>query len=864
MKNKVLLNKIFIFISIAVFIVLLTLIVLGNISRKGYLSEFQLNKRLSSQGNYSYNFRIKYYSKIFRNSDIYGVYTDTNKITQDNNFIKEIKFDEKGSPFGVLTSNKELQYDDKVNNIDYKLKIKVPILALFIILFIYLFIKIIIIKIKNISKLLLKFLNKIKFIFTKHKKQIIILYFALFILFILFIIISSNIKYTSKLTDLELIAESKAGYVYRAKVENYKESKLFSINNDSININNTNDIKYYGYSLEITNKPLGSWYGNTDIYYTDNNTFIISNYYTNNNGYYYNIEVPTYIDDIYKITLLAKNISENDIYMWHLNAKNNFEFILNKQISNNYILLTDVRKVKNKNSDPNTIYFNLIAPPGTTEIESILIESLNTNLHSDSGYIIFTSSQKKAYYNFIVHYNLLFNIKILISVIVIWLLFCFIYFKKYNYILSIVFIIPIITYIYYLIVGSINVPIYDDWELLVYYDKIKTSNMNIIELLSFLFSQHNEHRIFFPRLISIPILALTKWNVEIIMFISFFIYIIGCFIIVKYYINNFKDRYFIIILSIILFSLKQFNNITWAFQIAWFMIFTLSVLSFYFYYLYTKNNKNIYIIYTIIFGFIASFSSAQGLIIWLSFITLFILLILSKEINRIDKLSIVILILFGAICFILYFYNFKRPSGHQKLFSGNLINTFFAGISSSISNDNIFLGVILFLLSIFIVIYLINRKKIFDNAFLLLLLILSYGFIASITISRAWLGPIGSRYITFTNLLPISLFLLYLNNFYNLFYKLRFIILVLLIIIFLNNSIKILNNLDYECYIKKEAQFFLRNYKTTPLHGLKYIYPHGDKEYLSKNYFGLAEKYKFSVFNSKYDYLDNNFYKKGE
>ncbi|MDA0049037.1 hypothetical protein OFR41_07480 [Brachyspira hyodysenteriae] len=93
--------------------------------------------------NYSYGFRIKYYDKIFRNSDIYGVYLDINKILEDNNFIKEIKIDDNGSPFGNLISDKIIT-EEKIDNVNYILKIKFNIIKYFIFLVIILLICILI------------------------------------------------------------------------------------------------------------------------------------------------------------------------------------------------------------------------------------------------------------------------------------------------------------------------------------------------------------------------------------------------------------------------------------------------------------------------------------------------------------------------------------------------------------------------------------------------------------------------------------------------------------------------------------------------------------------------------------------------
>ncbi|MEI0526857.1 glycosyltransferase family 87 protein [Brachyspira murdochii] len=95
--------------------------------------------------NYSYGLKMGYYSKIFKHSDLYMVYPNVNKILENNSFIKEIKMDEGGSPFGNLISEKILEYNEKIDNIIYvlafKLNIDIILIALGSIILISLFIK---------------------------------------------------------------------------------------------------------------------------------------------------------------------------------------------------------------------------------------------------------------------------------------------------------------------------------------------------------------------------------------------------------------------------------------------------------------------------------------------------------------------------------------------------------------------------------------------------------------------------------------------------------------------------------------------------------------------------------------------------
>ncbi|MEI0610566.1 hypothetical protein, partial [Brachyspira pilosicoli] len=150
---------------------IITLALLGKKERVGYLSDLNLNidttleineldiyetKQLftknnnldkiaivnylltnESISNYSYGFKIKYYDKVFRNSDIYGVYPNIDNILSNNTFIREIKISENGSPFGNLVSTKFIDFD-KIDNINYILKLKYNFILLGIILLIIL------------------------------------------------------------------------------------------------------------------------------------------------------------------------------------------------------------------------------------------------------------------------------------------------------------------------------------------------------------------------------------------------------------------------------------------------------------------------------------------------------------------------------------------------------------------------------------------------------------------------------------------------------------------------------------------------------------------------------------------------------
>ncbi|WP_288519368.1 hypothetical protein [uncultured Brachyspira sp.] len=153
-KNKNLFLKIYIPFVILTIIALIVLQILGSKKRVGYLTDFKLNvyktlelnnleninNKLDEEGlknfilnnenitNYIYQFRIRYYDKVFRNSDIYGVYPDLSNLPD---YMENAEMDEGGSPYGNFISDKR-EIEDKIDNINYILKIKLNFIIILV------------------------------------------------------------------------------------------------------------------------------------------------------------------------------------------------------------------------------------------------------------------------------------------------------------------------------------------------------------------------------------------------------------------------------------------------------------------------------------------------------------------------------------------------------------------------------------------------------------------------------------------------------------------------------------------------------------------------------------------------------------
>ncbi|ADK31314.1 hypothetical protein [Brachyspira pilosicoli] len=451
LKNKKVFFTTYLIIIGAVILSIIILMLLGKIERAGYLSEFNLNientlelnnvdiyetkklftidKKLdydsivnyiytnTSITNYSYDFRIKYYDKMFRNSDIYSVYLNIENILTENSSIKNIKMYKEGSPFGNFVFNDKLKYDDKIDNILYTLKIKnivflVPILLLFILLILSLLNKEIILS----KKILLISSNK-------KVSNISKLFLAIIILLFIVLFIFSKISYKTNLTNLELVTHTDIGYVYQAKLE---DRLLFSDNifykYNEIKFENKPEYIKYGYNIEITRIP-DSLGGVTNALKNNDGSFTIIDAATYNT---YNYMVPLSKGDKYKVTVEAKKMIQTSggiaFVLDNLNAKYYIEGTTS--LDKEYKVYSDTIIVSKIEKDgPQKLIF--VFPSGEISVKNIKIEDISDSLVAKfDDKVFFTSDKELDIQNESINvvYNLKLNILFILFIVLLALL----------------------------------------------------------------------------------------------------------------------------------------------------------------------------------------------------------------------------------------------------------------------------------------------------------------------------------------------------------------------------------------------------------------------------------------------------------
>jgi hypothetical protein len=352
------------------------------------------------------------------------------------------------------------------------------------------------------------------------------------------------------------------------------------------------------------------------------------------------------------------------------------------------------------------------------------------------------------------------------------------YFKKYS-IALICLTLAIIPFFYVYFFG-VNVVHIDDWDFVLMVKKYLSEGISF----SLLAKPHNEHIIFFPRLFYISVLPFTKMDSKIFMYFNAFLL---CLEFLFFYLIAKKQFKFsvsqisvwIIIIPLFVFNLRQWQNLIWSFQITFYFVLIFSIMSLYFIELFCstsiQNRKLFYFTVSVLFGIIATFSSAMGIIVWIAgCIQILIKNIYLRKINL--WIYAIIWTIIGIVAFIIYSSGINNPVNQNILFIITHPFKFFFFFFSLISLISVHsmsilafpLGILLFSISIYVIYKIYRNKRLQENSFWIAIYIYSILFSIMITMGR---GPISfeytdrSRYTSFTALMIISMFVMFYDVF---------------------------------------------------------------------------------------------------
>ena len=232
---------------------------------------------------------------------------------------------------------------------------------------------------------------------------------------------------------------------------------------------------------------------------------------------------------------------------------------------------------------------------------------------------------------------------------------------KYRYV-GLAFV-PFAILCAYMVRYACNLPVYDQWFFVPTLEKWYNGNLAFVDL----WSQHNEHRILFPRLIMLTLASMTQWNIFYELAVNLFLGIGICAVIFrqirkteKYF--NIKSNSAYFIASVFIFSLAQAENWLWGWQMSFFLNVFAFLLGVFFLSGPALTLRKF--LGALAAGVIASYSLANGLLFWI--LGLFILGMHPMKNDAKIKwivawLSVAVLIIASYLC------GYQKPAHHPSL-----------------------------------------------------------------------------------------------------------------------------------------------------------------------------------------------------
>jgi ABC-2 type transport system permease protein len=263
-------------------------------------------------------------------------------------------------------------------------------------------------------------------------------------------------------------------------------------------------------------------------------------------------------------------------------------------------------------------------------------------------------------------------------------------------------------HLFYIHKYSLNIPFWDEWES--FRAGALSWNLNI----SWLFAQHNEHRIIFTKLINWILYRLDGWNILTSIQLNMFLFgglVFSLFIFTK----KMDVRKKIIWFYPFLFSSLPIENFNWGFQSQFHLFLGFFILSAYF--LFTKESSYKNLIIGAAFAAMSAFSFSAGVVAALS---IFMVFGVREMFFRSPKLPLkktlfVLFIIAAAIGF-WFGLGYSKPGGHPALspiFNKNFLEYFFniIALGFGITKISTFFGILCFGWIMIPIAVLIKNKK---------------------------------------------------------------------------------------------------------------------------------------------------------
>ncbi len=349
-------------------------------------------------------------------------------------------------------------------------------------------------------------------------------------------------------------------------------------------------------------------------------------------------------------------------------------------------------------------------------------------------------------------------------------------FKKEKFLVStikfisyLLILLPVALGFLFVYLCGVNVVFWDQWGIAALFDKWFPGEISMSDLLLQSFGGQNPrlHNIFFPRIVMLLLGTITKYNnlVEMYLIQTCFLVTLGCLVLV------FKDSIrprlalfgpiLFLPIPFLVFSLRQHQNMLWGFQLTFAFAQTFSVLAFYFLHVSGRTRfVKASFLAAVVSGTVATFSALPGIFVWPAGLLQLILAPIQKSTKR---LLIGIWSLIGAVEWIVYLLNYRSPHGLNLVHPIYEARFFLTLLGHSLFGQQslVFVSSVLLVGLVAVVPLLVYRgRQLGEYSFWIALLLFSLLVLASITVGRNGGAALSSRYVSFSILTVIAVYVI--------------------------------------------------------------------------------------------------------
>jgi len=332
---------------------------------------------------------------------------------------------------------------------------------------------------------------------------------------------------------------------------------------------------------------------------------------------------------------------------------------------------------------------------------------------------------------------------------------------------------PAIATLVFILSYAVDIPYMDSFVLFETFDAIDSGE----GVWQALWTPHNEHRILIPRVMFVVLAFLTGWNTYAELILSWLFAVLSFGLLCRLSWRQISWRtqrrstihhWPNIVTSVLFFSLAQYENWLWGFQVAWFWIVLclLAAIAF-----VTRRpqpdrlDRNFW--FAALFCGLASFSSAHGLLTWFAIAPC---VLFAGARLRSALLPFGLWCGLGAIAIALYFYGYQTPNdtidrGYAFAHPLAGLHYFISLIGGGITPDNLYhssiFGVVVLATFTVCGLWFLRDRAVRPHLSPWLALgSFTIGFSAITAIGRASLSihsAMASRYVTISVLIAIAL-----------------------------------------------------------------------------------------------------------